>query len=156
LLLLSGGCGRARLEWEPERAEVVVETEDGGCATLGRRDGADAVGEREREARVALHQVPRTSVELGVGVADDQPARSDRLLEQAAERESGVEAGIEAEPGRRLRNDEVGGEQDVARLTQGRVVVADPRVRAVAPPEERDERARVGVDDPQARSLGAP
>ena len=105
---------------------------------------------------MALHQVPRTSVELGVGVADDQPARSDRLLEQAAERESGVEAGIEAEPGRRLRNDEVGGEQDVARLTQGRVVVADPRVRAVAPPEERDERTRVGVDDSQARSFGAP
>ena len=105
---------------------------------------------------MAFHQVPGASVELGVGVADDQPARSDRLLEQAAERESGVEAGIEAEPGRRLRNDEVGGEQDVARLTQGRVVVADPRVRAVAPPEERDERTRVGVDDSQARSFGAP
>ena len=44
---------------------------------------------------MALHQVPGAGVQLGVGVADDQPARSDRLLEQAAERESGVEAGIE-------------------------------------------------------------
>jgi hypothetical protein len=105
---------------------------------------------------VALHQVPRASVELGVGVADDQPACRDGLLEQAAERESGVETGIEAKSGRGLRHDEVGGEQDVARLAQRGVVVADPRVRAVAPPQERDERARVGVDDPQARSLGAP
>ena len=147
---------RSRLEGEAEDAEVVVEAEDGRRAALGRGDGADAVGERERQPGVALHQVPRARVELGVGVADDQPAGVDGLLEQAAERESGVEPRIEAEPGRRLRDDEVGGEEDVARLTQRGVVVPDTRVRAVAPPEERDERARVGVDDPQARSFGAP
>jgi hypothetical protein len=89
-------------------------------------------------------------------VADDQTPGLDRLLEQAAERERGVEAGVEAETGRGLRDDEIGGEEDVARVAQCRVVVADALVRAVAPPEERDERARVGVDDPQARSLGAP
>jgi hypothetical protein len=89
-------------------------------------------------------------------VADDQAARLDGLLEQAAEGERRVEAGVEAEPRRGLGDDEVGGEQDVPRLAQRRVVVADARVRAVPPPEERDERARVGVDDPQARSLGAP
>ena len=103
-----------------------------------------------------FHQVPGASVELGVGVADDQPAGRDGLLEQAPEREGGVEARIEAQAGRRLRHDEVGREEDVARLAKRRVVVADPRVRAVAPPEERDERARVGVDDPQARSFGVP
>ena len=46
--------------------------------------------------------------------------------------------------------------ETATRLAERRVVVADPRVRAVAPPEERDERARVGVDHSQARSLGAP
>jgi hypothetical protein len=78
------------------------------------------------------------------------------LLEQAAERERRVEARVEAKPGRGLRDDEVGREQDVARVAQRRVVVADARVRAIAPPEQRDERARVGVDDPQTRSFGAP
>lgn len=89
-------------------------------------------------------------------MANDQAACLDSLLEEAAERERGVEPGVEAEAGRGLRDDEVGREQDVAGVAQRRVVVADTLVRAVAPPEERDERARVGVDDPQARSLGAP
>ena len=92
------GGSRSRLEGEAERAEVVVETEDGGCAALGRRDGADAVREREGEARVALHQVPRPCVELGVGVADDQASGTDGLLEQAAERERRVEPGVEPQP----------------------------------------------------------
>ena len=47
-------------------------------------------------------------------------------------------------------------EQDVTGGTQRRVVVTDPLVRAVAAPEERDERAGVGVDDPQVRPFGAP
>jgi hypothetical protein len=89
-------------------------------------------------------------------VTDDQPAGIDGRLEELAERERRVEPGVEAEPGRGLGNDEVGGEQDVARLAQRRVVVADALVRAVAAPEERDERAGVGVDDPQTRSFGAP
>jgi hypothetical protein len=89
-------------------------------------------------------------------VPDDQPARLDRLLEEAAEGERSVEAGIEAEPRGGLGDDEVGGEQDVPRLAQRRVVVADAGMRAVAPPQEGDERSRVGVDDPQARSFGAP
>jgi hypothetical protein len=89
-------------------------------------------------------------------MADDQPARLNGLLEQAPERECRVEARVEAKPRRGLRDDEVGGEEDVAGIAQRRVVVPDARVRAVAPPEERDERPRVGVDDPQTRSLGAP
>jgi len=105
---------------------------------------------------VAFHQVPGPRVELRVGVADEEAAGLDGLLEQVAKRERGFEAGVEAQAGRRLRDDEVGREQDVARVTQDRVVVADARVRAVAAPEERDERARVGVDDPQTRSFGAP
>ena len=43
----AGVVGVTWLEGEPERAEVVVEAEDGGCAPLGCGDGADAVGERE-------------------------------------------------------------------------------------------------------------
>jgi hypothetical protein len=105
---------------------------------------------------MALHEVPGPRVELGVGVPDDQPPGVHGLLEQAAERERRVEARVEAKPGRGLRDDEVGREQDVARVAQRRVVVADARVRAIAPPEQRDERARVGVDDPQTRSFGAP
>lgn len=105
---------------------------------------------------MALHDVPGARVELGVGVADDQPPGRDRLLQKVAERERGVDARIEAEPGRGLGDDEVRREQDVAGLAERRVVVADARVRAVTPPEERDERARVRVDDPQARSFGAP
>jgi hypothetical protein len=79
-----------------------------------------------------------------------------RLLEQAPERERRVEAGVEAKPGRSLRDDEVGGEEDVAGVAQGGVMVTDARVRAIAPPEQRDERAGVRIDDPQTRSLGAP
>jgi hypothetical protein len=105
---------------------------------------------------MALHQVPRACVELGVGVTDDQAPRLDGLLEQAAERERGLEPRVESETRRRLGDDEVGRQDDVAAVAQRRVVVADPLVRAVATPEERDERARVGVDDPQARSFGAP
>jgi hypothetical protein len=150
------GVGRSRLEGEAEDAEVVVEAEDGGGAALRGRDGADAVGEREGEVRVALHQVPRARVELGVGVADDQPAGLDGLLEQAPEGERRVEPGVEAQPRGGLRDDEVGGEQDVACLAQRRVVVPDARVRAVAAPEEGDEGPGVGVDDPQIRSFGAP
>jgi ADP-ribose pyrophosphatase YjhB (NUDIX family) len=157
LLLLSGrGEWRARLEGEPEGAEVVVEAEDGCGAALRRGDGADAVGEGQGQPWVALHHVPGSGVELGVGVADDQAPGLDRLLEQAAERERGGETGVEAEPGRRLGDDEVGGEEDVTRVAERRVVVANALVRAVAPPEKRDERARVGVDDPQTRSFGAP
>jgi len=157
LLLLSVRCEwRAGLEREAEGAEVVVEPEDGRRAAFGGGHGADAVGEREAEARVALHQVPGTRVELGVGVANDQPPGLDGLLEQAPECERCVEARVEAEPRRGLRDDEVGGEKDVARIAQRRVVVPDARVRAVTPPEKRDERSRVGVDDPQTRSLGAP
>ena len=150
------GGSRSRLEGEAERAEVVVETEDGRGTAFGRGDGADAVGERERQARVALHQVPGARVELGVGVANDQPPGLDGLLEQAPECERCVEARVEAEPRRGLRDDEVGRQQDVAPVAQRRVMVADSLVRAVATPEERDERARVGVYDPQARSFGAP
>jgi hypothetical protein len=105
---------------------------------------------------MALHQVPGARVELGVGVTDDEAPGRDGLLQQAAEREGGVDARIEAEPGRGLRDDEIRREQDVTGFAECRVVVSDARVRAVAPPEERDERARVGVDDPQARSFGAP
>src|SRR5688500_4289640 len=65
---------RSRLEGEAEPAEVVVEPEDGGGAALFCRDRADAVGERERQLRVALEQVPGPCVELRVGVADEQPA----------------------------------------------------------------------------------
>jgi hypothetical protein len=89
-------------------------------------------------------------------VADDQATGPHGLLEEAAEGEGRIEAGGEPEPRRGLGDDEVGRQQDVAPLAQRRVVVADPLVRAVATPEERDERAGVGVDDPQARSLGAP
>jgi hypothetical protein len=103
-----------------------------------------------------LHQVPRARVELGVGVADDQATGLDRALEEAAEGECRVEPGVEPQTRRRLRDDEVGRQEDVAGLAQGGVVVADPLVRAVTAPEERDEGARVGVDDPQTRSLGAP
>ena len=105
---------------------------------------------------MAFHQVPGARVELGVGVADDQAPGFDGLLEQAAEREGRVEPRVEAQSRGRLRHDEVGRQQDIAPVAQRRVVVADPLVRAVATPEERDERARVGVDDPQARSFGAP
>jgi hypothetical protein len=149
-------CERSRLEGEAEDAEVVVEAEDGGRPALRRRDGADAVREREREVGISLHEVPRARVELGVGVTDDQAPGLDRLLEKRPERERRVDSGVEAEARRRLGDDEVGREQDVAGLAQRRVVVADRRVRAVAAPEQRDEGARVGVDDPQTRSFGAP
>ena len=89
-------------------------------------------------------------------MTDDQASGLDRRLEQIAERERRGEPRVEAEPGGGLGHDEVGREQDVTRLAQRRVVVADPLVRAVAAPEERDERAGIGVDDPQARSFGAP
>jgi hypothetical protein len=105
---------------------------------------------------VALHQVPSPRVELGVGMPDDQPAGVHRLLEQVPERERRVEARVEAEPRRGLGDDEVGREQDVAGVAQRGVVVADACVRPVTPPEQRDERSRVGVDDPQTRSFGAP
>jgi len=150
------GGSRSRLEGEAERAEVVVETEDGRGTAFGRGDGADAVGERERQPGVALHQVPRPCVELGVGVADDQASGTDGLLEQAAERERRVEPGVEPQPRGGLGDDEVGRQENVAPVAQRRVVVADALVRAVAAPEERDERTRVGVDDPQTRSFGAP
>jgi hypothetical protein len=150
------GAKRSRLEGKAEDAEVVVEPEDGGRATLRGGHGADAVGEREREVGVPLHQIPRPGVELGVRVADDQAPGLDRRLEQPTERDGRGETGVEAKPRRRLRDDEVGGEQDVARPAQRRVVVADPFVRAIAAPEERDECAGVGVDDPQDSSFGAP
>ena len=150
------GGSRSRLECEAEGAEVVVEPEDGRRAALGRRDGADAVGERERQPRMALHQVPGARVELGVGVTDEQAPGRDGLFEQAAERERRVEPRVEPQARGGFGYDEVRRQQDVAPLAQRRVVVADPLVRAVATPEERDERAGVGVDDPQARSLGAP
>jgi hypothetical protein len=89
-------------------------------------------------------------------VADDQPSGADGLLEQAAECERRVEPGVEPQPRGGLRDDEVGRQEDVASVAQRRVVVADTLVRAVAAPEERDERARVRVDDPQTRSFGAP
>ena len=89
-------------------------------------------------------------------MADDQPAGRDGFLEQALKREGGVEARIVAKAGRGLGDDEIGGEQDVARLAQSEVVVADPwcarsrRQRsAMNAPESR-------VDDSQARSFGAP
>jgi hypothetical protein len=107
---------RSRLEGEAEDAEVVVEPEDGGRTALRRRHRPDAIGERERQVGVPLHYVPGSGVELGVGVTDDQPAGIDGRLEELAERERRVEPGVEAEPGRGLGNDEVGGEQDVARL----------------------------------------
>ena len=150
------GGWRSRLEREAEGAKVVVETEDGAGAALGRGDGADAVGERQCQAGMAFHQVPGARVELGVGVTDDQTPRLDGFLEQAAERESRVEPRVEPQPRGGLRDDEVGRQQDVAPVAQRCVVVADSLVRAVAAPEERDERARVGVDDPQARSFGVP
>ena len=34
--------------------------------------------------------------------------------------------------------------------------LADASVGAIAAPEQRDEGARIGVDDPHARSFGAP
>jgi hypothetical protein len=89
-------------------------------------------------------------------VADDQAGRLDRLLEEAAERQGRVQPRVEPESRGGLGDDEVGREQDVARLAQRRVVVADPRVRTVAAPEERDERAGVRVDDSQVCSFGAP
>lgn len=89
-------------------------------------------------------------------MTDDEAARVDGGVEQVAERERRVEAGVEAQPRRGLGDDEVAGEEDVPGLPQARIVVADARVGAIAAPQERDERARVGVDDPQARSLGAP
>jgi hypothetical protein len=105
---------------------------------------------------VTFHQIPRTRVELRVRVTDDQAPGADGLLEQAAERERRVEPRVEPQARGGLGYDKVRRQQDVAPLAQRRVVVADPLVRAVATPEERDERAGVGVDDPQARSLGAP
>ena len=36
------------------------------------------------------------------------------------------------------------------------IVVADPSMGLVTLPEEGDERAGVGVNDPQLRSFGAP
>ena len=146
----------SRLEREAEGAEVVVEAEDRSGATLARGDGADAVGERERQAGMALHQVPGARVELGVGVTDEQAPGRDGLFEQAAERERRVEPRVEPQARGGFGYDEVRRQQDVAPLAQRRVVVADALVRAVAAPEERDERTRVGVDDSQARSFGAP
>lgn len=147
----------SRLEGKAEPAEVVVEAEDGGGAALFCRDRADAVGERERQLRVALEQVPGPCIELGVGVADEQPTGVDRRLEKPAERECGSVAGVEAQSSRRLGDDEIGREEDVARVPQLPVVVADALVRTVSAPQEGDEGAGVRVDDPQAaRSLGAP
>jgi hypothetical protein len=158
-MALSYRLGISRPSWlerEAEDAEVVVEPEDGGGAAVGRSDRADAVGEREREVRKALQELPRPRVELRVGVADKQPTRVDRRLEQFAERDGGRQPGVVAQPRGRLADDEVRGQQDVARVAQLPVVVADALVRPVAAPQEGNERTRVGVDDPQARSFGAP
>ena len=104
-----------------------------------------------------LEQVPGPRVELGVGVADEQQAGVDGRLEQLAEGERGIEAGVEAEAGGGLRDDEVGRQQHVACVAERLVVIPDPLVRAIPPPQEGDERAGVRVNDPQAaRSLGAP
>jgi hypothetical protein len=150
------GDTRSWLEGEAEHAEVVVETEDGRGATFGRGHGPDAVRERERQARVPLQQVPGARVELGVRVADEEPPRVDCLLQEPAKGERRVEARVVAQPSRRLGDDEVRREQDVACVPEPAVVLADPLVRTVAAPEQRDERAGVRVDDPQARSFGAP
>ena len=106
---------------------------------------------------MTLEQVPRPRVEVGVGVADEQAARVDRGLEELAEGERGGEAGVEAQARRRLGDDEIGREKDVARVPEPPVVVADALVRTVPAPQEGDEGAGVRVDDPQAaRSFGAP
>jgi hypothetical protein len=152
-----GGSVWSRLEGEAEPAEVVVEPEDGGGAALSRRDRADAVGEREHELRVALEQVPRPCIELGVGVADQEAAGVDRRLEELAERKRCGEARVETQARRGLRDDEIGREENVAGVPELPIVVADALVRTVSAPQEGDEGAGVRVDDPQAaRSLGAP
>jgi hypothetical protein len=46
----------------------------------------------------------------------DQAPCLDRLLEQPAERERGIDSGVESEARRGLGDDEVGRQQDVARL----------------------------------------
>ena len=89
-------------------------------------------------------------------MAHDQASCLDRLFEQTPKRERRVQPGVEPETRGRLGHDEIRRQQDIAPVPQRRVVVADALVRAVATPEERDERARVGIDDPQARSFGAP
>ncbi len=147
---------RSWLEGEAEHAEVVVQAEDGGGAAFGRRHCADAVGERERQGGVALEQIPGAGVEVGVRVANEEPPGVDGFLQQTPKGERRVQAGVVAQPRGRLRDDEVGGEQNVPRVPQCAIVVADALVRAVAAPEERDERARVGVDDPQAGSFAGP
>ena len=106
---------------------------------------------------MSLEQVPGPCVELGVGVADEQPTGVDRRLEQLAKGERRGEAGVEAQSSRRLGDDEIGREEDVAGVPQPPVVVADALMRTVSAPQEGDEGAGVRVDDPQAAcSLGAP
>lgn len=147
---------RLRLEREAEHAEVGVEPEDSRRRRFPCGHRADAVREREREIGVPRHHVPCFGVEIGIRVANDHAPGLGSLVEQLAEAERCREPSVVAQPRRGLGDDVVRREQDVARVAEDSVVGANPLVRPIALPQERDERARVRVDDSQPRSFAAP